>query len=124
MGYKRHGDVERVVLLMILRDLHEQTEFEDRANITGNVNILVDRVTCISCLGVLLQFRRLFPRVCVRAACALPPLLSRRLAFSRYHGVVRAIPLHTSLAPASSSEWESWVRRPVPKCGSLQSMCM
>ncbi|CAK0846261.1 unnamed protein product [Prorocentrum cordatum] len=104
--YRRHGDVERAVLLSILRDLGEHAGAEGRRHVTGNVDIFVDRVTCISCLGVLVQFRRLLPRVCVRVACALPPLLSRHLGYSRYFGVARASPRDTSLAPVSAFEWD------------------
>eukprot|EP00445_Apocalathium_hangoei_P082834 CAMPEP_0204184414 /NCGR_PEP_ID=MMETSP0361-20130328/54423_1 /ASSEMBLY_ACC=CAM_ASM_000343 /TAXON_ID=268821 /ORGANISM="Scrippsiella Hangoei, Strain SHTV-5" /LENGTH=697 /DNA_ID=CAMNT_0051144441 /DNA_START=170 /DNA_END=2260 /DNA_ORIENTATION=- len=95
-AYRRHGDVERVALLAVLKGLraHETGRSllrrggEGMACITGVVDIYVDRITCLSCLGVLAQFKKAFPGVEVRVACAFPPWLPRKLPYERYYGVV------------------------------------
>eukprot|EP00747_Dinoflagellata_sp_TGD_P087232 gnl/TRDRNA2_/TRDRNA2_163569_c1_seq1.p1 gnl/TRDRNA2_/TRDRNA2_163569_c1~~gnl/TRDRNA2_/TRDRNA2_163569_c1_seq1.p1 ORF type:complete len:132 (+),score=14.33 gnl/TRDRNA2_/TRDRNA2_163569_c1_seq1:96-491(+) len=111
--YDRRGDVERTVLVMIMRALRASdvsTELFGTIHggncLVGTVDMYVDRLTCLSCLGVIAQFQRAFPNVKVRVACAFPPWLPRRLAFTRYYGVVRAQPRKTA--------GDSWMEYGIP----------
>jgi len=97
--HRRHGDVERMVLLAVMREIRRyavQMESYHSSDISGHVDIYVDRVTCLSCMGVIAQFQRMFPGVKVRIALPLPPWLPRSLPSRRLYGVVRQEPQGTS----------------------------
>eukprot|EP00434_Breviolum_minutum_P036876 symbB.v1.2.032689.t1/scaffold3956.1/size49429/2 len=70
--YKRHGDVERVALLEILQRCKGQRVT------SGTVDLFVDRAICLSCLGVLAQFRSKLPEIQVRIASFGPSCFSRQ----------------------------------------------
>ncbi|CAE8630803.1 unnamed protein product [Polarella glacialis] len=106
--YRRHGDVERMALLFALRDLqvHPLLSEEERRDVRGYVDIYVDRVTCLSCLGVLVQFNTRFPNVRLRVACSGQPWLPRRPALQKVYGVVTSSFAGSSLAHADGSKWD------------------
>merc|ERR1712046_183361 len=85
--YKRHGDVERRVMLRVVRELHAAGRDPRTAGrcIEGVVDVYVDRLTCLSCIGALAQFQRVLPAVRLRLASAYPPWLPRKLPYERYY---------------------------------------
>ncbi|CAL1152182.1 unnamed protein product [Cladocopium goreaui] len=66
--YRRHGDVERVALLEVLQILGERCVLNAHGSSAGTVELFVDRAICLSCLGVLAQFRAKVPGVKLRVS--------------------------------------------------------
>ncbi|CAJ1337740.1 unnamed protein product [Effrenium voratum] len=97
--YRRHGDLERIVLLELL----ERSAGRQAA---GTVDLFVDRPVCISCLGVIAQFRALLPMVQLRFAFLSPPFFSREPSQQRLQGVIREEPRGTSLEELDSRFWD------------------
>merc|ERR1712224_404533 len=65
--HDRGGDVEAVALRLVLSTLSVSSQrvhcTSKLQGITGSVQIFVDRVSCLSCLGLLKQFQARLPGV-------------------------------------------------------------
>lgn len=68
--HDRSGHAERGALLEVVERWSQYSEGTDLPSVTGNMQIYVTHFPCISCLGVLAQFSRIFPRVVLTVSFA------------------------------------------------------
>ena len=68
--HDRSGHAERCALLQVAADLLQGSHSEEGASIEGQLFLYVTHYPCISCVCVIAQFSRLFPRLAIHLAYA------------------------------------------------------